>query len=188
MKLTEFQTFLRCYGGRFPYSDVRKTRRTFHVKWLLLGDSGTHVAIPSSCVDSETQNHSIITLQAVPATQEMEGIIEYMERWGRVEDPVWHRKVLNWLVYICQQGIKRPHMSIVYDCIVVKIRHVLNEHLGTRYALTGRIMNNWHDLYVRKWNSGVKDFAVLKQYSIEYVFGKIQSASPSSPSTVASLR
>ena len=185
-----YQMFLRKYGRKFPYNAIKKTRRTFHTKWLLLlGPSSTYTAIPSVCFDKETQMMLIMTFQALPATKEMDEIIEYMECWGRVEDPVWHRQVMNWLGFICQEGVKRDHLGLAYDCVAYKVRRIINLRVGTiptSWNLTRRVISGWSDVFMAEWKR-THDFKTLKQRSVEYVLGEIPNPTPVSPNTVSSL-
>ena len=143
-----------------------------------MGPNSSYIAIPSACLDKETQMHLITTMQALPAIKEMDEIIEYMECWGRVEDPVWHRQVMNWLGFMCREGLKRDHLGIVYDCVAFRVRRVINIQVGTTpnsWPLTRRVITGWSAFFMREW-SRTSDFVTLKQGSVEFILGELPNA------------
>ena len=181
----DFAHFVGLYGRRFPYNAIRRTRHCFHVKWLLLeGPKATYMTLPSACLNKETQMHLLLTRQAVPATKEMDDIIDYMESWGRVEDPVWHRQVINWLGFICKHGIKRDHLGLVYDCVAFRVRRLINLQVGTTptsWPLTRRAITGWSSFFMAEWKRS-SDFVALKKSSVQYVLAELPNPIPNVPS------
>ena len=168
VSFTEYQVFLRAHGRRFPYNQVKKTRNSFHTKWLLLANVDKYIAIPSHCIDNQTQNHLIITYQALPTTQDMDPIIEHMERWER-SDPVWHRQVIDWIAFICREGVKRDQYGLVYDCVAFKVRKAIYQHIGCQWELTGRLFHRWSEKFCKKWRNGQRDFGCLVEFTMDMV-------------------
>ena len=127
--LSEFQIFLRRNGNKFPYSQIRKTRSTVYVKWIVLAAGQSFVNLPSMSLDKPTLNHLIVTQQAWPLPTDMGDIIDYMEWQGRSEDAVWYHNVVDWIAFICREGIKRDHLGLLYDCVVaLRVRRLIDEH------------------------------------------------------------
>ena len=182
--VVDFQLFLQQHGRKFPYNQVRKTRRTFHVKWLVLACTNTsYVTLPSCVVDKKTLNHLIITKQAWPLTTEMDEIIDYMECWGRQQDPVWYSQVVDWVAYICREGIKRDHAGLLYDCIALRVRRMLYLHLGSVTSRTARrLFTRWREYFFREYANGYSEFSVLKAASVLF----IEEGFPGSTEEVAS--
>ena len=149
---SDFNSFLRTHCKRFPYNRIRKPRRSFHVKWLFLeAPNGSYIVIPSVCLNKQTQMQLLISLQALPATREMDDIIEYMECWGRQEDAVWYHKVIDWLAFTCREGIKRESLDLSYDCIALIVRRTLEiQGASTSTQLTRTVIVGWIGFFMRE--------------------------------------
>ena len=172
----EVQNFIRNHGRRFPYSDVRKTRRSFHVKWLLLRAPHRFVTLPSLSLKKSTVNYLVVTKQAWPVTPLMETIIEHMEFIGREEDPVWHRQVVDWLAFICREGIKRDAIGILYDCVAFRARRIVYRNtLSTTSGLTASLLDGRREQFFHHYHNVSTDFASLKDASLAHLEHEIES-------------
>ena len=189
--LTKYQQFLRQHGRKFPYSQVRKTRRTFYSKWIILRErhgGRCNVTLPSSTIDKATLNHLIISLQAWPLSPGMDEIIDYMERYGRLEDNAWYHNVVNWIAHICSNGIRRCHMGLLYDCVALRVREIVYEHTGSRVTqLTRVLLEQWRQTFFAMYEHGTTDFVTLHEESVAYILNRIRTSIPGTPSTTRSM-
>jgi hypothetical protein len=183
----DFAMFVQNNGSKFPYSEIRKTRRHFYVKWIVFAKRArrhSFVTLPSNCVNKDTLNHLIITKQAIPLTSSMNEIVDYMERWGKSEDSVWYQQVVDWLAFICREGIKREHLGVLYDCVALKVRREIYLHAGTvATSETSRIFNAWRTFFFDQYARSTTDFIALKQSSMVFVATLIANLISSPPVT-----
>ena len=180
---SEFQTFLRRNGKKFPYNQIRKTRSTIYTKWLVLAAGQSFVTLPSISIDKPTLNHLVVTQQAWPLPAEMGNIIDYMECWGRGEDAVWYHNVVDWIAFICREGIKRDYLGLLYDCVALRVRRLIEQDMGSQVtALTRRVFQQWREYFFSQYESGSTDFVSLKRASIAYVRGAMSNLThPTTP-------
>jgi hypothetical protein len=186
MKLnkSDFNSFVQQKSGKYPYCEVRITRRHFHVKWLVLAQSGTSfVSLPSRVLSKETVTSLIIGKEALPVPFVLNEIMDFMERWGRGEDNVWYRQVVDWVGFVCNEGIKQDYLGIAYDCIALRVRRVLYLHGmdGNR-----RIFTAWKTFFFHQYEYVTSDFVLLKQASMNFIAGMIHTEIPGTAATVGS--
>ena len=188
LNLSEFQIFLRRNGNKFPYNQVRKTRNTIYAKWLVLAaGQSSFVTLPSISLDKPTLNHLVMTQQAWPLPADMSEIIDYMECWGRGEDRVWYHNVVDWIAFICREGIKRDHLGLLYDCVALRVKRIIDEELGSRTTeLTRRLLRQWREYFFSQFENGSTDFITVKRASIAFVRGAMSNINPTVPSLVSS--
>ena len=181
--LSEFQIFLQRNGNKFPYNQVRKTRSTIYVKWLVLAAGESFVTLPSISINKATLNHLVMTQQAWPLPADMSKIIDYMEGQGRAEDVVWYHNVVDWIAFICREGIKRDRIGLLYDCVALRVRRLIEQHMGsTTTEPAKRILTHWREYFFSQYENGSRDFVTLKRASVAYVRGAMSTV----PSTVRS--
>ena len=188
VNLSEFQIFLRRNGSKFPYNQIRKTCSSIYVKWLVLAAGGqSFVTLPSISIDRPTLNHLVMTQQAWPLPAEMGEIVDYMECWGRSEDSVWYHNVVDWIAFICSEGIKRDHLGLLYDCVALRVRRLIEQHMGTRMTQrTRRLFQQWREYFFSQYENGSTKFVTLKRASIAFVRGAMSNFNPTVPSLVSS--
>ena len=179
VKLSEFQIFLRRNSKKFPYNQIRKTRSAIYTKWLVLGAGQSFVTLPSISIDKPTLNHLVMTQQAWPLPAEMSEIIDYMECWGKGEDVVWYQNVVDWIAFICREGIKRDRLGLLYDCVAMRVRRLVEQQFGvTTTQLTRRILQQWREYFFSQYENGSTDFVTLKRASIAFVRGAMSNWNP----------
>ena len=156
--------------------ELEKTRRAFYPKWIILRDHGhSYVTLPSSSLDRPTLTHLIITKQAWPLSPFMDEILDHMECWGREEDGKWYRKVLNWISHICAEGIRRDNLGLLYDCIALRVRDIVDRYARTT-LLTRSLLQKWREHFFRMYASGLTGFAELYEDSIDFVLTGIENS------------
>jgi hypothetical protein len=89
----EFNYFMEKFASKYPYYEISKTRRRFHMKWIITNKSigcyrypcggipwntGTHTAIPSSAIDDDLVQYMIIHRKVQPVTPVMSDILDWM--------------------------------------------------------------------------------------------------------------
>jgi hypothetical protein len=173
----DFDLFVRLNGRKYPYSDVRFTRRHFHPQWLLLARPGvrsSYLILPSGALSKVASTGLIISKEALPVPHHLDEILTFMERWGRGEDPVWYRQVVDWIGFVCNAGIRRNYMGIAYDCVALKVRRMLYLHYGLGSTeLTRTIFTGWKTFFFYQFEYVTTDFIVLKQQSMEFVSNRM---------------
>ena len=183
VSLTTFRAFLQHNGRKFPYNQVRKTRRTFYPKWIVLQERhGRNVTLPSSTIDKETLNHLIISKQAWPLSPVMDEIVDYMDCWGRVENARWYQNVIDWIAYLCYNGIRRCNQGLLYDCAAMRLRDMVSRCAGATTELTRVILKRWRTEFFRMYDCGITDFATLYEESSEFVVNELENSIPTSHS------
>ena len=122
-----------------------------------------------------------MTLQAWPLPADMGEIIDYMECWGRGEDAVWYHNVVNWIGFICREGIKRDRLGLMYDCVALRVRMLIEQNMGGQGTTqpTRRLLQQWREYFFTRYEHGVTDFATLKRGSIVYVRGVMSNMASS---------
>jgi hypothetical protein len=184
IKKSDFQLFITEKARWYPYSEVRFTRRHFHVKWLLLAQcEKSFVMLPSRVLQKATATALIVGKEALPVPTMLNEIVDFMERWGRSDDQVWYKQVVNWIGYVCNEGIKRDYLGVAYDCVALKVRRVL--HLRGIDGNT-RVFTAWKTFFFHQYHHVTKEFVLLKQASMDFVAHMIGDGTPGSAAVVNS--
>jgi hypothetical protein len=207
MKLVKaHKKFLQANGSKFPYSDVRKTRQKFHVKWLMLYSNSREAAgceshcfiVPSKAFKDSTVQRMILTKEALPLPPIMCHIARYMECWGRGVSTIWHHRVLDTLCFFMQEGMALSDEAVLHDCVEFRIRHMVVSRIDNfqgNLQLVHNILNQWNAYFSVLYKHHTQDFFQLARLSFQYVDGKITMANSnsnsndtgtSSPTTVVS--
>ena len=102
-----------------------------------------------------------------------------MECSGRDEDNVWYHSVVNWIAFICREGIKRDHLGLLYDCMALRVRRLIEQHMGPRTTQrTRRLFQQWREYFFSEYENGSTDFVTLKRASVAYVRGAMSNWIP----------
>lgn len=178
-----YREFLQANGSKFPYSDVRKTRQKFHVKWLLLYTNSREAAgceshcfiIPSKAFNDDTVQHMILTKEALPLPPIMCHIARYMECWGRGVSTIWHHRVLDELRLFLQEGMAVSDEKVLHDCVKIRIWQMVGSRIDNLQEVQN-IIDQWSAYFSVLYKKGTQNFFQLARLSFHYVDGKINMA------------
>jgi hypothetical protein len=133
----EFQYFLAHYASKYPYREISKTRRRFHVKWIITNkptfggniprNIGCYNAIPSKALDDDLVQYLIVHKKAQPATPLMCSILDWMHCWGRGIDVNWHSQIVDWLHFLLYHGIHLSDKLVLRDCVEYRMRKMISQ-------------------------------------------------------------
>jgi hypothetical protein len=172
----EFSYFLSKFGSNYPYKEISKTRRRFHVKWIITNkpifrtgaiprNIGYYTAIPSSSLDDDLVQYLIIHKKAQPVPAVMSIILDWMYCWGRGQDVSWYSQVVDWLHFLLYHGIQLSDKLVLRDCVEYRMRKLIVE----RGQDLNTIIPLFHEYFDEEYyEKGVKDFYELALRSINW--------------------
>lgn len=186
----DFQQFKQLSGSKYPYTDILTTRRSYHVKWLIVSwfkDRNRQRPIPSSAFTKETVNYLICTKQALPVPSCFDNIIEYVELWGvKHHSELWYTQCIEWIAFLLKEGIRKSHLKACYECIEFRVRNLAHQHAGLCGGqLTETAMDKWVDYYLDLVNSGETDFVMMLIGSCNFMHQTVESLLQSQSNQVA---
>jgi hypothetical protein len=176
----EFHAFLIDNASKYPYNDVRLTRKKVYTKWLIsnrktrLGEVPrllpTHHAIPSSTLDEGTVQALIVTKEMYPATAVMCEVLDWMECWGRRKDPLWYTQIVNWFYFLLSHHIQLADRTLLKDCIQYRVRHICYESIESLTAThLSSLIANWQDYFDAEYHEYSHRFFDLAVGSSKYI-------------------
>ncbi len=135
----EFSYFLATYGSKYPYCEISKTRRRFHVKWIITNkptfgyvnrggiprNTGCYTAIPSYSLDDDLVQYLIVHKKAQPVPANLGVILDWMYCWGRGVDVMWYSNVVDWIHFLCHQPWHLSYKMVLKDCIEYRMRTMI---------------------------------------------------------------
>ena len=180
---SEFSAFLQANSTRYPYDEIKTTRRRFIVKYLFVKavrtteftPQGESHIVPSSAFKPETMMHLIISKQAFPCPPVLEELVYRMENWGRGVSVSWYRQVMKLLSFNIEFGFPDSLENLYYECIEKRLdeliwRSGLSTHL--QLVIHGKAIMHYHHMY----RSETGEFYWLAIKSMQFVGALIQEA------------
>ncbi len=188
----EFKYFLQHFGSKYPYKEVTKTRRKFHVKWIITNkpttaaiprNQGFHTAIPSSALDDDLVQYLIVYKKAQPVPAFMSNILDWMYCWGRAIDVNWYNSVVDWLHFLLHHGIHLSDRLVLRDCVEYRMRKVAH----IRGLEVNSSINAWHNYFDGELDNGNVDYYSLAVKSIQFMNSIPNSMAGLTPGNVGSF-
>lgn len=170
--------FFALHGEEFPFNAMRRTRHRVCCKWLIVFSSGDTPlrrqspchAILSSCFDSDTVQHLIVSRRAAPLPPVMGNIMDIMDTWGRMKSNRWHEEVVELLASHVHERVDETDVNLFYECIKLWVLSTLEtHHFG--YGL----FDEWTEYFDQLWEYETKDYFDLARESISFVNDRINS-------------
>jgi hypothetical protein len=174
----EFTYFLGKFASKYPYNEILKTRRQFHVKWLITNkptfgypragiprNTGTYTAIPSIAFEQDIVQYLIIHKKAQPVPAKMGEVLDWMHCWGRSVDVHWHSHIVDWFHFLLHHGIHLSDRIVLRDCVEYRMRQVIH----MRGLDVHQSIHVWHLFFDYEYHKGDHDFRSLAIKSINFM-------------------
>ena len=178
-----FDLFIKEAGKQYPYCALRKTRRMYYFKWLMVCSMGDNVprcstpyqAVLSSSFTKDTLKTLVMGNNCYPLPPVMEGIMDWMHTWGRRRCLRWHEKTLDMFSWYIEKKIDVGVRELIYEVIGIRVKDLINYSFGTSMILGWSTYNEWTDFFNFQYDDvGNKDFFDLSCKSIGYVASRIE--------------
>jgi hypothetical protein len=177
-----FMGFYESHKDKFPYNQVRCTRRSIYSKWLLVETrsdpgirfySGRLFAMLSKTMDKKMVQRMIVSRRALPLPDEFCSVMDSMYHWGRCISANWYRKTLELLKYYLLNGddIQRGtnwktflHREVIRLRVLERLNNVLD---------AGAVLQAWSQHYKERVEFGETEFFMLAVSSIRFVNNEV---------------
>ena len=177
-----YSKFIGINGSTFPYRHCRKTRRSFHVKWLLVDtpndnesrDIFTWTALKSTTFTKKTVNHLIMTKQAYPVPPDMSEIMDVMHVWGKRYDEVWCKRVYDYCAHLCTERYDIGRKLLFHHCLEFMVDLMLTKHFGhIPFCEIHAFMECWEECFQDEYTYGRRGFRHLSYVCFNDALGMI---------------
>jgi hypothetical protein len=187
----EYKYFLKQFGSKYSYSEVFKTRRRFHVKWVITNkptfgygnrggiprNTGCYTAIPSMALDDDLVQYLIVYKKAQPVPPKMGEILDWMYCWGRGIDHHWYSHVVDWMHFLLYHKLHLSDEMVLKDCLEYRIRTMINMR-GLDYH---SIIVQWRQFFKEQYSRGITSYHTLAVYSFHWLDTAHFNLIPTSP-------
>ena len=164
----------------FPYCDVRKTRGSFHTKWILMSCRNNGILfrptgvflLRTGCLPLHVIQDIIVTKAGLPLPPDYSDVADCMEWWGASIRDQWRQKVLEFFYSSLSQknppGLSRSEVfgACIFQWVDCSVRDDLEPWVQNTIKL------EWKCYYSSRCHIG-QDFFFLAVDSMHFVKSRI---------------
>ena len=179
-----FKAFLEDNSGVYPYTDIKKTRKSFHLEWVMYeSDWGrTHnilrmvteyFPVHVSCWKDKPKRLEELLMEGAvyPLPHEMNEIMDSMHVWGQSVSYFWYCEVLqlmgDWIGAGQQVSKKEMYKEVIEKLVLARI----HEH----FAIGSLLHNNWEQYFELTYMTRFKTFYQMAGMSKNFIENSINS-------------
>ena len=184
----ELKAFLEDHGGVYPYSDMKVTRNSFHLEWILeecewnrtqniLRMETQFIPVHVSCYRNKPKVLEKLLMEGsvYPLAEGMNEIMDAMCVWGQSVSYHWYSDTLQLLVNWIAQGhyVSKKEMwkEVIERLVLARIQ--FHYQFGSyTYAM---LYNNWQTYFELTYMTRHKTFFMMAGMSRNYIESSIHS-------------
>lgn len=183
-----FKEFIKRNGNKYPYNDIRCTRRALYPKWILMKAPNAGVLfrplgyylVPAKAFSNPVVQDIIVSKDGLPLPSNYCAVAEVVEWWGRLVNPRWSQNVLVLFEQLLREGANLTTKELYYECIVLLAESKLANSFGY-CGSTFDILQSWQDYFDYLYSHKTNDFFSLCKETIFFIESRINANTNSTP-------